>query len=78
MYYTGQDMFENIPEAATGSYKVKSHTPCQPAWDNTKPTIDRSELIKQRRLGLSYKQIGRKLGIDPHKEDVTDLYSSWG
>ena len=29
-----------------------------------------SELIEQRHLGLSFKQIGRKLGIDPHKGDV--------
>ena len=35
-------------------------------------------MIKQRRLGLSYKQIGRKLGIDPHKEDVIQVYTALG
>ena len=44
----------------------------------TKPIIGRSEMIKQRRLGLSYKQIGRKLGIDPHKEDVIQVYTALG
>ena len=34
-----------------------------------------SELIEERHLGLSFKQIGKKLGIDPHKEDVLQVGS---
>lgn len=39
-----------------------------------KPTVTPSELIQFRRLGLSYKQIGKKLGVDPHNEDVLQVY----
>ena len=55
-----------------------NHRGIVPLHCNTKPTIARSELIEQRRLGLSYKQIGRKLGIDPHKEDVIQVYTALG
>lgn len=41
-----------------------------------KPIITPSELISLRKLGLSYKQIGRKLGIDSHKEEVLQVYKS--
>lgn len=34
--------------------------------------------MKNRKLGLSYKQIGRKLGIDCHKEDVIQVYKALG
>ena len=39
-----------------------------------KPTFTYSELLKNRRMGLSYKQIGKKLGIDPSKEEVLTVY----
>ena len=42
--------------------------------NSDKPTVTPSELIQFRRLGLSYKQIGKKLGVDPHKEDVLQVY----
>ena len=42
--------------------------------EHDKPIITPSELIQLRRLGLSYKQIGRKLGIDPHKVEVLQVY----
>lgn len=35
-------------------------------------------LTTQECMGLSYKQIGRKLGIDPHKEEVIQVYKSLG
>lgn len=41
-----------------------------------KPTVTPSELVQMRRLGLSYKQIGKKLGVDPHKEEVLQVYES--
>ena len=46
-----------------------------PRADSDKPvfTVTASELIEQRHLGLSFKQIGRKLGIDPHKGDVLQV-----
>ena len=44
--------------------------------DSEKPTMTPSELIQFRRLGLSYKQIGKKLGIDPHREDVLQVYEA--
>ena len=40
-----------------------------------KPTFTYAELLKNRRMGLSYKQIGKKLGIDPSKEEVMTVYS---
>lgn len=43
-----------------------------------KPKITVSELIRYRKIGLSYKQIGRKLGIDCHKEDVIQVYKVLG
>lgn len=43
-----------------------------------KPVITPSELISLRKLGLSYKQIGKKLGIDSHKEEVIQIYKSLG
>lgn len=43
-----------------------------------KPMITASELIRCRKIGLSYKQIGRKLGIDCHKEDVMQVYKALG
>ena len=46
-----------------------------PHADSEKPTFTASELIEQRHLGLSFKQIGRKLGIDPHKGDVLQVSS---
>ena len=44
-----------------------------PRADSDKPVFTASELIEQRHLGLSFKQIGRKLGIDPHKGDVLQV-----
>ena len=31
-----------------------------------------------KKLGLSYKQIGKKLGIDSHKEDVLQVFEAVG
>lgn len=41
-----------------------------------KPTFTYAEFLKNRRMGLSYKQIGKKLGIDPSKEEVMTVYST--
>ena len=41
-----------------------------------KPTFTYAELLKNRRMGLSYKQIGKKLGIDPSKEEVMTVCST--
>ena len=43
-----------------------------------KPEITASELIYMKKLGLSYKQIGKKLGIDSHKEDVLQVFEAVG
>lgn len=43
-----------------------------------KPAITTSELIRMRKLGTSYKQIGRKVGIDCHREDVIQVYTALG
>ena len=43
-----------------------------------KPVITVSELMYMKKIGLSYKQIGKKLGIDRHKEDVLQVYKSLG
>ena len=74
---------KSYPKLLQGAVKSKATLHANrrgiiPLHCNTKPAFDRSELIKQRRLGLSYKQIGRKLGIDPHKEDVLQVYSALG
>ena len=42
--------------------------------ESDKPTITPSEMVQFRRLGLSFKQIGKKLGVDPHKEEVMQVY----
>ena len=39
-----------------------------------KPTIGVEELLSNRRRGLSYASIGRKLGIDPSKEEVLHVF----
>ena len=44
--------------------------------DSDKPGVTPTELIQLGRLGLSYKQIGKKLGVDPHKEEVLQVYHS--
>ena len=72
---------KSYPKLLQGAIKAKSTLYANrrgiiPLRCNTKPTIERSKLIKQRRLGLSYKQIGRKLGIDPHKDDVIQVYTA--
>ena len=41
--------------------------------DTDKPVFTVSELIEQCHLGLSFKQISRKLGTDPHKGDVLQV-----
>ena len=43
--------------------------------ESQKPTFTTSELLHNRRLGLSYKQIGKKLGIDPSKEEVLTVFN---
>lgn len=40
-----------------------------------KPVFTYSELLKNRRVGLSFKQIGKKLGIDCSKEEVLTVYN---
>ena len=39
-----------------------------------KPVISAEELIENRRRGMSYASIGKKLGIDPSKEEVLSVY----
>ena len=43
--------------------------------ESQKPTFTTSELLHNRWLGLSYKQIGKKLGIDPSKEEVLTVFN---
>ena len=43
-----------------------------------KPLITVSELLHMRKLGLSYKLIGKKLGIDCHRDEVIQVYKSLG
>lgn len=42
--------------------------------DGERPTFTIDELFRNRRMGLSYKQIGKKLGIDPDRENVIRVY----
>ena len=44
--------------------------------ESDKPSITPSELVQMRRLGLSFKQIGKKLGVDPHKDEVVQVYQA--
>ena len=39
-----------------------------------KPVISAEEFIENRRRGMSYASIGKKLGIDPSKEKVLSVY----
>ncbi len=39
-----------------------------------KPSLSVEELIENRRRGMSYASIGRKLGIDPSKDEVLNVY----
>ena len=39
-----------------------------------KPTISVEELLENRRRGMSYAGIGKKLGIDPSKEEVLNVF----
>lgn len=43
-----------------------------------KPLITISELVHMRKLGLSFKLIGKKLGIDCHRDGVIQVYKSLG
>ena len=43
-----------------------------------KPAITAAELSGMKWLGLSYKQIGRKLGIDGHKQGVIQVFEAVG
>ena len=39
-----------------------------------KPSLSVEELLENRRRGMSYASIGRKLGIDPSKDEVLNIY----
>jgi len=39
-----------------------------------KPSMSVEELLENRRRGMSYASIGRKLGIDPSKDEVLNVY----
>ena len=41
-----------------------------------RPSFAIDELYRNRRMGLSYKQIGKKLGIDPDRENVIHVYKA--
>ena len=44
--------------------------------DGERPSFAIDELYRNRRIGLSYKQIGKKLGIDPDRENVIHVYKA--
>ena len=44
--------------------------------EGERPSFAIDELFRYRRMGLSYKQIGKKLGIDPDRENVIRVYKA--
>ena len=42
--------------------------------DSEKPSYTIFKMYKMRKMGLSFKMIGKKMGIDPSREEVVSLY----
>ena len=54
--------------------KANRHGVVALMFTSEKPVISAEELIENRRRGMSYASIGKKLGIDPSKEEVLSVY----